>query len=341
MELSSQQFEEFIQEIESNPLFKRFMYPKEATQGKEKIISYNRFPRTEIETNFYEFPEAVIKDNSRIDVDSLLEAKKEVVKIIRRLGVDKFKRYFLYNEFDSTIEELAKDCRLSKNECGEIIDFINKIFIQNKYQVSSMISARGINYNKVASIYKKDERGFIISFSNLSLARGRYKIDFQRFSQLKETETFSKQELRDINKLIRRLNLINLRKSTIFNVLQIIVKKQKAFLKSGKAKDIIPLSQKEVAKELGISASLISRAIKYKSIETPWTEEKPLKYFFPSLKAVRIQILELLLQENLPLDSDEAISQMLKRKYGIYISRRTVSKYRKELSIPSYRRADR
>lgn len=339
MQLNNQQFEEFIQEVESDPLFKRFMYPEEATPGNKKIISYARFPRTAIQSSFYEFPEAIIKDKGRTDVESLLEAKEEVARIIRKLGIERFKRYFLYNEFDSGIEELAGECQLSVEECREIIDLVNKISVQSSHKINSTISARGISYNKVANIYK-DEGDFIIGFFDLSLARGRYKVNLQRLSQLKEGGVFSNQQLRNINRLISRLNLINLRKSTIFNVLQIMVKKQKSFLESGQIKDIIPLSQREVAGELGISASLISRAIKYKSIQTPWKEERPLKDFFPSLKAVRIQILELLIQENLPLDSDQAIRDMLKIKHGIYISRRTVSKYRKELSIPSHRRVN-
>lgn len=340
MELNNQQFEEFIQEIESDPLFRRFMYPKGAGPGNERVISYVRFPRTEIQSSFWEFPESMVQDKSRADVESLLEAREGVVEIIRRLGIDKFKRYFLYNEFDSSIKGLARDCQLSQGECEKIIDLVNKISVLSRHRTNSAISARGVNYTKVAYIYR-DKGDFTIGFFDLSLARGRYKINLQRISQLKQSGAFSNQELRNIDKLINRLNLINLRKSTIFGLLQIIIRKQRPFLESRQAQDIIPLSQKEAAGELGISASLVSRAIKYKSIDTPWREEKPLKYFFPSLKAVRIQILESLIQENLSVDSDEAISRMLKRKHGIYISRRTVNKYRRELSIPSYRKRKR
>ena len=98
------------------------------------------------------------------------------------------------------------------------------------------------------------------------------------------------------------------------------------------------MTQKELSKESGTSMSIISRSIRYKSVEVPWREELPLKFFFPTLKEVRMRMLQSLLEEEGELRSDEEIRRHLEKRYGIYLSRRTVSKYRKELNLSPFGR---
>ena len=72
-----------------------------------------------------------------------------------------------------------------------------------------------------------------------------------------------------------------------------------------------------------------------KTIVTPWGEEKELKYFFPSKKEIRKFIIaEIIDGEKKPL-SDEKIKDVLSDKYGISISRRSITNCRKELKIES------
>ncbi len=105
-----------------------------------------------------------------------------------------------------------------------------------------------------------------------------------------------------------------------------------------------PLSLVEVGKALGMHESTVSRAIKGKYVDTP-LGVFPLKFFItgnPSKKGtglseaqIKEEVKKILKEENKEKPfSDEEIALLLKKR-GISISRRTVTKYRLELGIPS------
>jgi RNA polymerase sigma-54 factor len=102
----------------------------------------------------------------------------------------------------------------------------------------------------------------------------------------------------------------------------------------------------EVADEVGVHISTVSRAVSGKYAQTP-RGIFPLKYFFTggttkesgevaSQAAIKNRIAELVRQEDgaSPL-SDDQIADLLEQRDRIRIARRTVTKYRKALAIPS------
>ena len=80
MQLNRQQFEELIQEIESGQLFKRLMYPQKNTQLHEKLISYARFPSSELNNSIYGFSLDAAKDHSSLDMDLILSRVMKKLK---------------------------------------------------------------------------------------------------------------------------------------------------------------------------------------------------------------------------------------------------------------------
>ena len=104
---------------------------------------------------------------------------------------------------------------------------------------------------------------------------------------------------------------------------------------------IKPMKLKDIAADLGRSASTISRAIANKYLQSPRGTE-PLKSFFAtevgdeevSNAALKDFVRELVKGENhaKPL-SDEVILLAIKEKFGIELVRRTITKYRKALNI--------
>jgi len=143
------------------------------------------------------------------------------------------------------------------------------------------------------------------------------------------------------------LKALDSRYSNLYKVGEAILKYQKEFLEKG-IKFLKPLTLKDVAEEVHLHESTISRIINQKYVQTP-KGLFPLKFFFSigykskegeelSAKAIKDYIREIINGENpsKPL-SDSAISKILKEKYGINIARRTVTKYREELQIPSIR----
>jgi DNA-directed RNA polymerase specialized sigma54-like protein len=327
LEMPEDEFHRLITETERSPLFKRLYQ-------KERLIHHRRFPRTDISSSFYELKEEVVADTGSVDIESLLLNREDVVHLIQKLGLEEFKRYFLFPESGMTLEEIATECDLEVSEVQKINDLINDFSIMSEFYHPSHIVSGGIRYSKVASV-EKDGEGFVISYFSASFARGRYAIDYERFEELKAGGAFAKAEVKEARQLFNKLELINSRKDTLNQILQGLIDRQALYLKSGDLKSLLPFSQKELAKKIGVAPSSVSRTIRDKSIDTPWGEEIPLKHFFPRPKKFKKELLRHLLETDKQLSTDEAIRDKLWEKFGVAISRRSVANLRKELKIPA------
>jgi DNA-directed RNA polymerase specialized sigma54-like protein len=332
LEMPEEEFNRLIAEVESSPLFKDLY-------RKERIIRYQRYPKTDISSRFYQLNEEIAAGTGTLDVESLLSNKEDIVRQIQKIGLENFKRCFLFPEPGISVGEVAKECNLELAEVEEINSLINELSIMNEfYNPSALSSEHGIYYTKVASIERGAE-GFIIGYLSPSYARGRYSIDYERFEELRGEGAFSASEAKGIRQLFKRLELINSRKDTVTRILQGIVEKQAPYFESGNGKAVLPFSQKELAERIGLVPSSISRAISGKSLETPWGEEKALKDFFPRPRMFRKELVRQLLETGEEFSSDEAIKAKLEQKFGVSISRRSVASLRKELKIdPAWKR---
>ena len=327
LEMPEEQFQRLIAEIEQSPLFQRLYQ-------KEKLIHRHRFPRTDISSSFYQLKEEVVAGKGFLDVESLLLDKKHAIGQIQRLGLEKFKRYFLFPESGMSVEEIARECDLAVSEVQKINSLIDEFSILSEFYHPSALSSGEVYYSKIASVERSRE-GFIIGYFSPSFARGRYSINYERFEQLKAGEAFTETETRQAKQLFKRLELINTRKDTVSQILQNVIEHQALYLESGDLRALLPFSQKELAKKIGLAPSSVSRAIRGKSIDTPWGEEIPLKHFFPRPKRFRKELLRQLLETEKGLLSDEAIRVKLREKFGVAISRRSVANLRQELKIPA------
>jgi len=328
LEMPEEEFNRLTTEVESSPLFRKLY-------RKDGIIHYQRYPKTDFSPRFYQLNEEIAAGTDTLDIDSLLSNKGDVIRLIKKIGLDNFKRYFLYPEPRVSIEEVAQECNLELAEVERIDSLINEFSIMSEFYNPSVLSSEhGIHYSKVASIERGAE-GFIISYLSPPYARGRYSIDYARFEELRQSGAITKAEVKEIRQLFKKLELINRRKDTVTRILQGIVEKQAPYFESGNGKAILPFSQKELAERIGLAPSSISRAISGKSLEMPWGEEKALKDFFPRPRRFRKELVRQLLETGEEFPSDEAIKAELEQKFGVSISRRLVASLRKELKIPA------
>lgn len=157
-----------------------------------------------------------------------------------------------------------------------------------------------------------------------------------------ETKEYVRNKLRSAFRLIKS---VEERQRTIYKVASAIVKFQKDFLDYG-IEQLKPLVLKDVAEEIGMHESTVSRVVNNKYMHTHRGLFE-MRYFFHSGIAsnrgganisshtVKEQIRKIVLGEDprKPL-SDSAIVKILKAA-GLQIARRTVAKYRDELKIPS------
>lgn len=131
----------------------------------------------------------------------------------------------------------------------------------------------------------------------------------------------------------------NMRHSTLRKIATLIVDLQRDFFQGG---ELRPFSVSQAALEIGISQPTFSRAIAQKSLCCS-RGTFPLRKFFPyeakngvSGEEIRAFIKALIAQEQGGrIYSDEELSELVKRKFGVHIVRRTIGKYREQLGIPS------
>ena len=143
---------------------------------------------------------------------------------------------------------------------------------------------------------------------------------------------------------IQLMKNIEQRKHTILKVCQSIVRRQLDFLEGG-IDELKPMMIKEIAEEIGVHPSTVSRAVSSKYAHTPQGVFE-LRYFFseavqgPSGSATPLLILKRRVKKMIeeedtahPL-TDEHITERLQAE-GINVTRRTVAKYREDMRIPS------
>jgi RNA polymerase sigma-54 factor len=157
----------------------------------------------------------------------------------------------------------------------------------------------------------------------------------------KDTRNYVKERYKSAIQLIKN---IEQRKQTIMKVCYAIVGRQQDFLEKG-LDQLKPMMIKEVAEEIGVHPSTVSRAVANKYAHTPQGVFE-LRYFFSesvngpeggatSLLILKRRVKKLIEEEDpaRPL-TDEQITRILQSQ-GIQVTRRTVAKYREDMRIPS------
>jgi RNA polymerase sigma-54 factor len=158
-----------------------------------------------------------------------------------------------------------------------------------------------------------------------------------------ETREYIKQKLSSAQWLI---DSIQQRRNTLTRVAQAIVDHQKEFLDKG-PECIEPLKMQQIADKVGVHVTTVSRAVDDKWIQTP-RGIFPLKRFFcggtvsadgdeVAWDTVRLKLQEIIGGEDKqrPFSDEELVKEL--GKHGITVARRTVTKYRKAMDIPSSR----
>ncbi len=173
---------------------------------------------------------------------------------------------------------------------------------------------------------------------------GHYRrmLDHQNPAADREARSYIREKVRAAHRFIKSLDE---RQRTIFKVATSIVKHERDFLDHG-INHMRPLILRDVAEDIGMHESTVSRVVNNKYMHTPRGLYE-MRYFFhaavpgsagediSSLK-VKEKIREIVASEDnqSPL-SDAHIVKLLSEEHGIRIARRTVAKYRGELRIPS------
>jgi RNA polymerase sigma-54 factor len=225
--------------------------------------------------------------------------------------------------------------------------------VQNALDYIRTLDPRpGLQYNKiqarliepdVAFVKHGDEWLVIMNDDDLPQLRlnPAYKKLLTRDGNEKTTRDYVKERYKSAIQLIKN---IEQRKQTITKVCYCIVARQYDFLDKG-IDHLKPMMIKEVAEEIGVHPSTVSRAVASKYAHTPQGVFE-LRYFFSesvqgpeggntSLLILKRRVKKLIEEEDpaRPL-TDEQLTRILQSQ-GIQVTRRTVAKYREDMRIPS------
>jgi RNA polymerase sigma-54 factor len=151
--------------------------------------------------------------------------------------------------------------------------------------------------------------------------------------------SFAKASLRSARWFIQS---IRQRNQTLLRVTRFIVEHQRAFFEKGPG-NLVPMTQHDAARELDLHVSTVSRIASGKYLHTEWGLFS-IKYFFSnavnqhtprtySKERVKFTISAMLAKEDRHLTDQEIVDSLEER--GIFLARRTVAKYRKELGLGS------
>ncbi len=255
-------------------------------------------------------------------------------------------RHYLPAAADGRYGYIASRLHCEEEKVREVVEFIRTL---NPKPGSVFGQGDETRYIIPDVIVEKVDNKYVIMGNDSSIPHLMISPFYQRMlknkSEDEQVASFVKNKIEKAFWLIRS---IEQRRLTLHKVSQQIVDIQKAFLDEG-IKKLKPLTLKDVALNIGVHESTVSRATSNKYIQTP-RGLFSLKFFFSSglsgvggtdysSHSIKSHIKELVEAEDpaRPL-SDQCLAELLKER-DITISRRTVAKYREEISIPaSYKR---
>jgi RNA polymerase sigma-54 factor len=263
------------------------------------------------------------------------EFKKLCEKVISDYTEDlRLKRY----------EKLIKDLGIDNEIINKIFEFISKL---NPKPGSSQQSTPQ-DYIYPDFIVFSDEGEYKVELTDRNIPS--LKINTGYISLLKK----NKQKKKETNEFIKDnyekakwfIDAIKSRRDTMLKVMNYILKKQITFFDSF-GKRMEPMYERELADELGVDISTISRTVKGKYVQTDFGIFE-LKHFFSnamktesgndiSSKEIKLKIADIIETENKsnPFTDEELVTEL--GKSGYKISRRTITKYREGLRIPKAR----
>ena len=228
----------------------------------------------------------------------------------------------------------------------ELHDEIQKIRELDPYPGREYTSEQPIYISPEVYI-EKVEGDYVIYFSDGGSPRLRISQTYQQLLSKdetnKETRDFIKDKVRSAVDLLRN---IEHRRQTIYRVVECIVHRQRDFLDYG-VEHLKPMMLKDVAEDIGMHLSTVSRVVNRKYAHTPQGVIELRRFFSEGMmnedgEEVSTRILKLKIKKMIEAEdskkplTDDKIAKKLGRD-GVKLSRRTVAKYRDQMNIPGSR----
>lgn len=254
---------------------------------------------------------------------------------------------FLGDIASNKLPSVAKALHLELPRLEELLGFLRTL---NPRPVADLVE-EAVPTLHPEVIVELDQGSFVVRVDQSGLPSLSIDRDVRALYKDPRTERELKEYLRTKMDAARGvIQALGQRKETLQRVATAVFIHQRGFLENGPG-HLVPLRMNEVADELGIHLSTVSRAVAGVYTQNPWGIH-PLRYFFQGAAGraegseavcAREDVREIVRQvvkgedPARPFSDDELVEQMAAR--GFKLARRTLAKYRSELGIPSsYRR---
>jgi len=326
-------YESLLRQVENSNLF---------PTAKSKKIAYEIIEDINSE-GFFEGDEYEIARRLEIDVDKVKKVRERFVYLNPAgVGAKNMKECMLFQlhniDIPSEVFKLAKEMIL-------YLENLEK-FVNEPYYKDAMKVIKQLNTVPAMEYIKDEEIIPEIIVLNID-GELEIRINDEHYPEvnIKDPEnksSFSKEKFKEARNIVDALEM---RKATLKKIALMIVELQYEFFQGGVIK---PMKIKDIAEELEYAPSTISRAISNKYLLCD-RGVIPLKNFFStaldedvSSNQIKEEIKDLIKNEdkNKPL-SDDKLTEIINRKYNLNLVRRTISKYRDQLKIPTSRERKR
>ena len=239
------------------------------------------------------------------------------------------------------MRELTRSCGRTPEQVQAAVDYIRTLDPRPGQRYN--ITATRLIEPDVAFV-KRDE-GYVVAMNEEDMPTLRLNQGYRKMLREKKTEKEVREYVKERYKsAIQLLRNIEQRKNTIVRTCEAIVRRQTEFLDLGE-EHLKPMMIKEVAEEIGVHPSTVSRAVANKYVHTAQGVYE-LRFFFSEgvngpeggdlpLVLLKRKVKKLIEEEDprKPL-TDDHLAAALKAQ-GINVTRRTVAKHREDMQIPS------
>ena len=239
------------------------------------------------------------------------------------------------------MRELTRVCGCTADEVNAAVEYIRTLDPRPGQRYNE--SETRLIEPDVAFV-KRDDK-FVVLMNEEDMPALRLNQSYRKMIGQEQTEKQVKDYVKERYKsAIQLLRNIEQRKNTILRTCEVIVRRQGDFLEHG-VEALRPMMIKEVAEEIGVHPSTVSRAVANKYVHTSQGVFE-LRFFFSEgvngpeggdlpLVLLKRKVKKLIEDEDSrkPLTDDQLAAEL--QRQGIQVTRRTVAKYREDMQIPS------
>lgn len=332
----------------------KFVYPDASTQTLLKYLIYNLDDNGFLQLN--EHTPSPLFDEEQIEKGIHLLQELGPIGIGARDLKECLQIQIMYNYPENTLaarlvenhlnliadrkwNEIASKMGIHMAEVKSLFDFIQTL----NPRPCSFVSDDSTKYVTPDIIVEPNEEGFTFHLNDGYLPEIHMNKSYSQYlSEKSDASKYVQTQYKNVQWL---LSSIEQRRNTIIKIVRVLLEKQEEFFKHG-FDSLKPLTLREVADEIEMHESTVSRATSNKVIQTPFGSFELRLLFTSKLETsdgntvsqtkVKKLLESFIAKENkFKPYSDQKIAEYFIAEKGITISRRTISKYREELRIPS------